>query len=615
MSFSRIRLTRFATGVLAIVCVLLFLSYGVALVRNGTNLIDSDWAGELLLAREMVTSGQFFPDTWMYSTEVRTLCANLLLAPFYALTGDLLLTSTLAIVFSTLLFCASMLFVARSLRLSWGYSLFALALLLLPWSKEYATMMFYQAFYTPLCTGALFAVGLMLHAQNTTTHKALIFRLFAGLIALLQSMMGFRLPLQIYIPFFLAALLLYLLRQKKPFHPATLREVLPSALLLLCSFVGLFINRFVLTQVLSVARFSHLRVSMDVLPNLMRVFKHVLAFFGLENGFNPQKIADLLGLFKLTLFLLFLLVASISLLRWILRRGAQRSDIAFIAATALISLLLLLGVSIFTTLDFHPRYLILSLLFLPFVLAFALSCCTLWPVRGGGLLFGALLCLSCASTTMNTTLARTDNTPRMGALEYLAQNGPHAGIARIWNSGVSEVLSQGKLSLLSFNENFTTAPYFWLNRASLYTIDTLPRDMFLLLPKWEMPYMPEGSLDGTLLYDDGEYAAFHIDARTFFDTPLPDDALCVQDDGSVLLSCPPPLLGNVTLRIALSMPNNTSSVFITTALQPSGQSFLPNENGEVILSLCTETLVQRNAFYVHVQCEVPFTVTAASFDL
>jgi hypothetical protein len=598
----------------AALCIFLLVSYAVPLFTHATHLLDADWAGELLLGREMAETGRFFPASWMYSTEIRTLCANVFLAPLYALTGDFLLSGAIATFLWTLVLCAGALFLGRALRLSWAFSFFALALVLFPYGEEYVRMMFYQAFYSPFAATVLFSLALIIRLLSTPKLRRLSLAAVA-VLALCHGMMGYRLPLQYYIPLFCAGGALYLLHARALWDRP--RLPLPAACLLplLFSLAGYVINARMLSEAFVFQHPSDVLISSETLDMLDAVLKSLLTFLDFQPGASVFRIASLLSYLKLALAAAVLL-SSVLFLRRCLRKASE-SDVpaAFLAAPlCAFSLLLSFLVALTTTFSFSPRYWIISFLLLPFVFAQFLSALPRPALRGALCAFSFLLCIPSATTRMHTTQALASNAPRAGVIAYLEENGPRQGIAPFWDANTVEVLSDGKLRVLSCRETLDMRPYFWLNTAHLYDIDALADELFCLFPCASVGYLPPDLPLGERLYDDGVYCAYRIDAHTFFDTDLSAAAIRSLDENSVLIDQSPPLLGTQQLHITLE--GLTPGEPVTCIREDGAQLILPvSPDGTLSLPLCVRTLKAREAFCVRLEAAQPFSVLRARFDL
>ena len=73
------------------ICILLI----VCFIQNTDRFIDSDMGAEIVLAKECFRQKSFWPRTWCYSTELRTLNTQLISAPLFCFTGNWHLVKTL----------------------------------------------------------------------------------------------------------------------------------------------------------------------------------------------------------------------------------------------------------------------------------------------------------------------------------------------------------------------------------------------------------------------------------------------------------------------------------------------------------------------------------------
>ena len=95
----KITLTKILIGLLA-----LCLAGTCLVIFKGTEQnLHSDTATAVLLAREQLRTGQWFPSSWNYGQDIWVLSLNLLVLPFLAILKDMVLSRQLAVVVQTMI--------------------------------------------------------------------------------------------------------------------------------------------------------------------------------------------------------------------------------------------------------------------------------------------------------------------------------------------------------------------------------------------------------------------------------------------------------------------------------------------------------------------------------
>ena len=138
----KITLTKILIGLLA-----LCLAGTCLVIFKGTEQnLHSDTATAVLLAREQLRTGQWFPSSWNYGQDIWVLSLNLLVLPFLAILKDMVLSRQLAVVVQTMIIIVLVYqFVRRIVSKEAG--LLAAVAAVVPISASVTEYYFYQATY------------------------------------------------------------------------------------------------------------------------------------------------------------------------------------------------------------------------------------------------------------------------------------------------------------------------------------------------------------------------------------------------------------------------------------------------------------------------------------
>lgn len=484
-------------AVCALACLLIF-------YRHSGQWIDSDDASEMVLAHQLAGEGGLISRNWYYSTELRVLNTQLVLAPLCRIFSSWHTVRIIGLAVLMGLVTASFLYFARGAGLGrWG--LWAAPMLWLPLSGAYAQYVFQNLGYIPYMIYAFLTFGLLFRlcrALPGARRKAQ-----AAALALLSfgvGLGGVRELIELYLPLAgaLALLALLELRAKgilpdfsggfKALRGLNAAPALGWSLLALAgAAAGLACNHLVLPRWFAFGEFDDLHFTPFSWSNAHAMLGDLPGLFGFVDG-APAVSAAAPG----NLFSLVLCAGSFWAAAHILRRPAGFARPAVVlSAFFYVSLAAHALLFLFTDMYYTARYNMLTvLLFLP-ILAFCaqklqkISA----PAAAAALavFVAGMLCIAAAQ--YGDMLATHRNGGRQAAAAWLTENGYEAGYATFWNANVLTELSNGQLQMLTVGrygeptvqsmEAFDL--YDWLRRRDA---DTAPRpqNAFVLLSNEEL---------------------------------------------------------------------------------------------------------------------------------
>lgn len=219
--------------------------------------LDSDSAGELLYAKEILLSGSLLPKTWYHSTEVYVIGMFSLEAVFLKLFGNLLLAKALANVSALFLLLGSFYFLAKVCRLDKKYIYLGMILLLSPIINTSVYLFLYTgAQYTLYVASIFFGLGVIISIANRETNVLQIIALI--IITVAFSIQSPRVLATCLIPMLFASCIIY----KKQ-----IRAIIAILFLVIISILGTIIAKRFL--------YSHLHTS-GVVPLGLHLAPHTI---------------------------------------------------------------------------------------------------------------------------------------------------------------------------------------------------------------------------------------------------------------------------------------------------------------------------------------------------
>lgn len=263
-----------------------------------TQIIDSDSAAELVLAHHLHENGGILSKDWCYSTELRVLYIQLVFAPLFSLFEDWQMVRYVGTLILHALMLAGWGYLVKQARLNRKAFFIGSALLLMPTSVFYGSMVLYHVFYLPHITISFLITGFML-AVMTDVHrqrqKWLVWHAFALLaLSFVASLGGFRQLAVTHAPLLLLAFL-------RMYRSRSREEGLRASLMLLCvgaaavaGCAGLLVNmRW--QETYTFQNFSGMMLISISPEKLLAMLVGMLKLFGYREGVQLTTITGLLS--------------------------------------------------------------------------------------------------------------------------------------------------------------------------------------------------------------------------------------------------------------------------------------------------------------------------------
>ena len=164
------------------------------------DMLDSDMASEMILAKHLSQSGTLLSTQWYYSTEIRIVNTQLFYAFFFHFTNDWQLVRILGNVSLYLVFLASFFFLCKRLKIEKYFPICA-AILLLPLSEDYTAVMLYGAYYIPRISMMFVILGTLIPSGTAQKNSRVISSILFCMACILSFALGLEGPRMILILF------------------------------------------------------------------------------------------------------------------------------------------------------------------------------------------------------------------------------------------------------------------------------------------------------------------------------------------------------------------------------------------------------------------------------
>ncbi len=528
----KITLTKILIGLLA-----LCLAGTCLVIFKGTEQnLHSDTATAVLLAREQLRTGQWFPSSWNYGQDIWVLSLNLLVLPFLAILKDMVLSRQLAVVVQTMIIIVLVYqFVRRIVSKEAG--LLAAVAAVVPISASVTEYYFYQATYNSQGLEMLVAFLLLyeLIEKKCSRRKFLVLN---GLLMLWMVNLNSNGPryLAVLIVPMLCAIALYVLIHTQFDIIRCFKEykkyVIEIAVICAGTVLGLTVYVFLCSHL----NYFPGQVEMSFVTAkeaANRILTLLSSYFTLYGAAGVNGILTIRGMFiflKFIYMVISCIIAPLMLARNYnkLETGFEKIFLLFTGVVEVIILYLL----IFGSLAGNERYIIVLYFCNIIILAMFYQQFIRKNIRFA---YFAVLCFfvpMTLGTYMTWTAYPTINTQpnissRDALMAFLEAHDLHFGYTEYWLAYSNTVLSNGEYELNSMMTDYIK-PELWLNASDHYQSEYYNGRTFLMIPTSSLHRVQKPLMDAVKeQYVFENYTVLVYDYNIMYDsgisTPFPSE--------------------------------------------------------------------------------------------
>lgn len=484
------------------------------------NLMHSDTAAEVILSKLLADENKLISKNWYYSTEIRIIYSQLIMAPLFKIFSSYRIVKVLSIFIFYALLILAYSYVGKKYDLQKPYLLLGMAFLFTPLSNEYLDMMFVGCFYTSQVICTFLILGMFLRKKEEKTFAKTFWVLM--ILSFLLGLSGLRYLASLYLPFVLA-LGMMLFSEERPGRQEFDEKAcfLPAIASFIAAFLGFLGNKLYLAKHYSFDTTSEVNfVELSKVPErFMNSIRIMIEFF----GYYPVEVVSGRGIvnaLKCAFFLFFVIaIGYLFVHRKTLLNVKQQLLLYYFLACFFINWYML----IFTEVLMQYRY------WLPVYVVGVLLIATFFQVyrpknslkRPALILAAVVITVSSLYGELWQDIKYNDCEKRYGYMAFLQEQGYTFGYATFWNSSVTEYLSNGTIEVGHLGgENGVAAPYEWLSKKAYYKPGYHEGKTFLLLARTEEAGMLNGDFtvmeDGVKVYEDEYYAVYEGNGMYLF---------------------------------------------------------------------------------------------------
>lgn len=488
---------------------------------HGDNLVSSDSAADLILARVLCRDGGLMSKNWFYSTELLTLDVQLIFKPCYALfPNDWHMARLLAHSILMILYIAPMIWFVKVSKIG-PKGLWAVALCSFPIGYGYVITMSWSMCYVPYFFFTFITFGILLLTLRSKD-KTVLYTVLIVIVSFISGMRTIRAIMQINMPLVAVAVFMLLcsaFRDRMKIAPSMIRNIDKpllkySVIMMISAAAGYVFNSVALLN-----NFHYFSQNDESywqpfsIHSILKVISDMIASYGWH---EKTKILSVEGLSSCCALLLGLAVV-VSVVLLLFKYSHLLSDSEYILVLYTFAAVVI-SVFIFAHCDIYATWHWVTLMpfgYLCLSIAIKYLCILFKPLQKMryGVILGALIVFISMSWIVGPYFGpgNMDNDTLIPVIEWLEENGYDRGVATFWNSNVTTELSDGRIEMWSVRGFGTMNAYEWLQETSH---SELPDgNVFVLINKKEYEALDSG-IEDYIVYQVPDFTVLAFDEGT-----------------------------------------------------------------------------------------------------
>ncbi len=486
---------------------------------NGVNLINSDDAGEMILAQLLSEGNGIVTGEWVYSSELRVINTQLIRSFLFRFTDNWTAVHIIGNIALYAWLLLSYAFFMRQLTGSIKWFWYTAPFLLIPFSHVSFYVIGQMGYYIPHISLSFLILGLWMWLYKEKKYRRIVWGALIC-ISFASCLGGIRQLLVTFVPAAAAAISLLLGRfSRSKDLKCFVKANTYIWVSLLAGAAGYLINIKILSRFFVFDTYSQIWLRSPGIDRIHEIWIRLLDAFGYsETGISDTLLFSVDGIFYLLNIGFMALILMIIAFLW-KQRKRLNADSEFLLWFSLWGAVLQSFLFLFTDTSVQSRYYILNIImYVPLLAVFYRETDYSVFIRKG-LLISAALCVSLLGLKeYSACLEETGNKERMASIEYLEKEGYTFGYGTFWNCNVVTELTEGKIEMVPFTggkgEEYSLYP--WLVKMDNLFLDDPVEPVFLLLHYNELNRNQKLIQDAELVYEDGSYYIYRYDSSDEF---------------------------------------------------------------------------------------------------
>ena len=435
----------FATLLIAEILLMVYMTW-----QYGAQWLDSDDSAEMILAELLSREGGILSKNWYYSTELRVLNTQLVMAPLFCFFSDWHIVRTLGTGILLVILLLSFLFLCRSLKLGKKLIFFA-PLIVWPFSREYIQFVLYGLFYIPPLVIIFLTLALCLNSSPSLKNL----RYFAlVLLSFIAGLGGIRLVVVCYLPL-LAATLTSLFPCIRSNNLITKSFLFRSLFAAAAAVAGFFVNCKILVQSYSFVTMVPGHLDLPNWEKLPPIIKSIPRMMG---AITPNR-----SIIIIIIVLLLCLVIALMLLRFFKHWRSLHQETQVLLLYFLFSFSITVVAPVISTQSWGNRYMLLpGIGFIVILAAYLDHFKSVGSIRKILCVF-ILTAELCSGINQYYCFVFTKQLPEKNpAFSYILNSGMRFGFGDWDTSDVLTELSNGRIHICKITNFKDLDPWYWL---------------------------------------------------------------------------------------------------------------------------------------------------------
>ncbi len=502
-------------------------------ILYGRAILDSDLAGEMVLANLLNKEHSIISKEWYYSTELRVFESQwfyrigLLISP-----NNWHVARVIATMLMLAIFAALVIITARMLGLG-KYGTWAAAILLCPCGRfwfVYALYGTYYLIYSYFSLLTVIGVAGIAKSEKVISPKNIIFLVLGAFAGMASGLNGIKQFILFFVPLLITTFLILVIsviekkdsiKSEKDVPVVCKKEmrIFLSSLLFSCfNLAGYLINSKIFTKIYSYSEFGMTTWSAEGKDRLYNLFIDYVSLFGYEKGFKVLSVKGLLSGAGLVLGFLAVIVLIYLFRKFKVLNLPER----FILLINICTLGFCSLVFCFIELYQNYYWLYQEYYWLPLrtfaIFAILITIRLIVKESGIRLKYLPIVCAVLAAglvtaVSKNTLLNAVEN-PQVHcgyeeAADFLVENGLTKGYAMLWSSNVLRELSSGKIETWNIASPDAYVLHKWLQEKS--HLETMPEGKVFFIMSSDPYQLGESYSESLFIQGDNCEEVFNKD--------------------------------------------------------------------------------------------------------
>lgn len=512
---------------LLLISLIVFCSY---FFNNTDKFLNSDLSSEQILAKLLADGeGFIFSTEWYYSTEIRVIYTQLIMAPLFKIFSNWHTVRVVGSLLCYILLLLSFYYLCHSINLKKYYAIMAL-FLITPISYRYADFVLIGLFYISYIILACISIGLIFSILKCRTKASkIILMILFFILSFFIGLGGVKQVFYFYIPLAVAVVIVMLFKtiSKNKLDIRNLdsydrKLIVLTFLACVIALIGYVFNENILRRFFTYAKYE-ISFTNFSLNRLIEVFNGFLHLFGYREAgiFSLKLFSNVLAVF----IMLFIVIGTIMLIVKHKEYSiAEKTICWFFVMNLVISTILYC----FTDMVYDSRY---NFTFISFIIPFIVI--TLTKINFD-MVIGRIIPLSkviavcmffCAiiSSVLSYREMMKPNTTSeelQTIASTLSEQGYINGYANFWNANVLTEFSNGEIEVWHWDSNLPDVSnldeslYKWLQEKSHFTEKPTGKVFIIFSASERDNYtIAQNHSESAIIYSSENYVIYGYDSN------------------------------------------------------------------------------------------------------